>query len=428
MSSETVITVENLEKSYRLYSRPFDRVREAFSLSRHSFHTNFQALSGISFEIKKGETVGLIGPNGSGKSTLLEILCGTLTPTRGTVKVEGKIGGLLELGAGFNPEFTGRENVYLNGSIFGFSREVIDNKIDDIETFADIGDFVDRPVKTYSSGMYVRLAFAAMIGLDPDILVIDEALAVGDVRFQRKCYRHFQALQSAGTTILFVSHAVDLIRTHCNRAIQLDQGKIVSIGLPKKVVQAYLESMFLKGNPGVAAVNELNVVPGESRKTEKTPHVVQRSYNPDEHRWGDGRAKIVSYSITADGVEEPVIYARGASVEIRMQIHFFESLRSPIYGLTIRTLDGVTVFGANTRSRYLVVKTPSAGDETEIVFKFQLNVLAGDYFISLGVADDDEQADQIAVDRRYDVLHLIVKGGPDDLGFADMEMSISESA
>ncbi len=426
MSSDSVITVEDLEKSYRLYSQPFDRVREALSFRRHAFHAEFQALKGISFEIEKGETVGLIGPNGSGKSTLLEILCGTLTPTRGTVHVVGKIGGLLELGAGFNPEFTGRENVYLNGSIFGFSREAIDNKIDDIEAFADIGDFVDRPVKTYSSGMYVRLAFAAMIGLDPDILVIDEALAVGDVRFQRKCYRHFRNLQISGTTILFVSHAVDLIRTHCSRAIQLEGGQIVSIGSPKAVVQGYLESLFLRRVQNAEAGNDQNTTSSDAQRTGSGPDTVQRSYNPDEHRWGDGRAKIISYSITGDEVEEPVIYARGASVEIRMQIHFFESLRSPIYGLAIRTLDGVTVFGANTRSRYQAVKTPSSGEETEIVFKFQLNVLAGDYFISLGVADDDEQADQIAVDRRYDMLHVIVKGGPDDLGFADMQMSISE--
>ena len=428
MSSDSVITVEHLEKSYRLYSQPFDRLREALSFRRHSFHTEFHALKGISFEIEKGETVGLIGPNGSGKSTLLEILCGTLTPTRGTVHVVGKIGGLLELGAGFNPEFTGRENVYLNGSIFGFSREAIDNKIDDIEGFADIGNFVDRPVKTYSSGMYVRLAFAAMIGLDPDILVIDEALAVGDARFQRKCYRHFRNLQTTGTTILFVSHSVDLIRTHCSRAIQLERGQIVSIGSPKAVVQAYLESMFLRRVENAEAGNDQNTTASDAQRTESSPDTVQRSYNPDEHRWGDGRAKIISYSITGDEVEEPMIYARGAAVEIRMQIHFFESLRSPIYGLTIRTLDGVTVFGANTRSRYLAVKAPSSGDETEIIFKFQLNVLAGDYFISLGVADDDEQADQIAVDRRYDMLHVIVKGGPDDLGFADMQMSISELA
>ena len=428
MSSDSVITVEHLEKSYRLYSQPFDRLREALSFRRHSFHTEFHALKGISFEIEKGETVGLIGPNGSGKSTLLEILCGTLTPTRGTVHVVGKIGGLLELGAGFNPEFTGRENVYLNGSIFGFSREAIDNKIDDIEGFADIGNFVDRPVKTYSSGMYVRLAFAAMIGLDPDILVIDEALAVGDVRFQRKCYRHFRNLQTTGTTILFVSHSVDLIRTHCSRAIQLEGGQIVSIGSPKAVVQGYLESQFLRHVENAEVGDYQNTTSSDAQRTESGPDTVQRSYNPDEHRWGDGRAKIINYSITADEVEEPMIYARGAAVEIRMRIHFFESLLSPIYGLTIRTLDGVTVFGANTRSRYLAVKTPSSGDETEIVFKFQLNVLAGDYFISLGVADDDEQADQIAVDRRYDMLHVIVKGGPDDLGFADMQMSISELA
>ena len=427
MSSNAVITVENLEKSYRLYSQPLDRVREALSFRRRSFHREFHALKEISFEIEKGETIGLIGPNGSGKSTLLEILCGTLTPTRGTVQVEGKIGGLLELGAGFNPEFTGRENVYLNGSIFGFSREAIDGKIDDIEAFADIGDFVDRPVRTYSSGMYVRLAFAAMIGLDPDILVIDEALAVGDVRFQRKCYRHFRNLQTTGTTILFVSHSVDLIRTHCSRAIQLDGGQIVSMGSPKAVVQGYLESLFLRRIKSATTGNDPNTTSSDAQKTKSDSDTTQRSYNPDEHRWGDGRAKIINYSITSDAVEDPVTYPRGASVEIRMQIHFFEALRRPIYGLTMRTLDGVTVFGANTRSRYLAVKTPSSGDETEIVFKFQLNVLAGDYFISLGVADDDEQADQIAVDRRYDMLHLVVKGGPDDFGFADMEMSISES-
>ena len=427
MSSDVAIVVENLEKSYRLYARPFDRVREAVSVSKRSFHREFKALNGISFEIKKGETIGLIGRNGSGKSTLLEILCGTLWPTHGTVRVEGKIGGLLELGAGFNPEFTGRENVYLNGSIFGFSRDVIDNKFDEIEAFADIGDFVDRPVKTYSSGMYVRLAFAAMIGLDPDILVIDEALAVGDVRFQRKCFRHFQTLQNAGTTILFVSHAVDLIRTHCNRAIQLDRGKVVSIGLPKEVVQVYLESMFLKEDSSVMAGNEINVISREGKKEKQSLEAVQRSYNPEEHRWGDGRAKILSYSITADGEEEPLVYARGSSIELRMQVHVFESLGSPIYGLTIRTLDGVSVFGANTRSRHFVVKSLCAGDETEIVFKFQLNVLPGDYFISLGIAEDDQEHDQIAVDRRYDMLHLIVKGGPDDFGFAEMHMVISES-
>ena len=239
MSSDSVITVEHLEKSYRLYSQPFDRLREALSLGRRSFHAEFHALKGISFEIEKGETVGLIGPNGSGKSTLLEILCGTLTPTRGTVHVVGKIGGLLELGAGFNPEFTGRENVYLNGSIFGFSREAIDNKIDDIEGFADIGNFVDRPVKTYSSGMYVRLAFAAMIGLDPDILVIDEALAVGDRTFREKSAQRLDEHRANAGTVMLVSHNLAEIRRSCERVIWLQAGLIMADGPTDEVLAAY---------------------------------------------------------------------------------------------------------------------------------------------------------------------------------------------
>ena len=429
MSSDPVITVENLEKSYRLYSQPLDRVREAMSLRQRSFHTEFHALKGISFEIEKGETVGLIGPNWSGKSTLLEILCGTLTPTRGTVQVKGKIGGLLELGAGFNPEFTGRENVYLNGSIFGCSMKVIDSKIDDIEAFADIGDFVDRPVKTYSSGMYVRLAFAGMIGLDPDILVVDEALAVGDVRFQRKCYRHFRHLQTTGTTILFVSHAVDLIRTHCSRAIQLEGGQIVSIGSPKAVVQSYLESMFLVPD---AAGGEMNATDtkklGEADPETETDKAVLRNhtYNPGEYRWGDGRAKIVEYSILADDIENPTVFSRGSLVELRMKVEFQESLDRIIYGFTLRTLDGVTVFGANTRSRHQAIQARAPGDVGEVVFRFRLNVLPGEYFVSLGVAVDDEHTDQVAVDRRYDMLHLKVAGGPEDFGLSEFEMTIAE--
>ena len=425
MSSDPIITVENLEKSYRLYSQPLDRVREALSFRRHSFHTKFHALKGISFEIEKGETVGLIGPNGSGKSTLLEILCGTLTPSQGMVKVAGTIGGLLELGAGFNPEFTGRENVYLNATIFGLSKKVIDSKIDGIEEFASIGEFIDRPVRTYSSGMYVRLAFAAMIGVDPDILVIDEALAVGDVRFQRKCYRHFQKLQDNGSTILFVSHAVELIRSHCSRAIHLDKGNIISLGPPKAVVQSYLESMFLDAastTKGETAGDGPIIRSADAKHDELGTSI----YNPFEHRWGDGRARIVDFSIVANGVERPSVFPRGALVELRMQVEFHKSLDRIIYGFTLKTLEGVTVFGANTRSRHQLIQARTEGDVGEVKFRFRLNVLAGEYFVSLGVAVDDEHSDQIAVDRRYDMLHLKVTGGPEDFGLAEFAMNISE--
>ena len=430
MSSEPAIVVSNLQKSYRLYQRPFDRLREALSFSDRRFHTEFHALKGLDFEIQKGETVGLIGPNGSGKSTLLEILCGTLEPSHGSVKVDGTIGGLLELGAGFNPEFTGRENVYLNAMIFGLARDTIDEKMEAIEAFADIGDFVDQPVKTYSSGMYVRLAFAAMIGVAPDILVIDEALAVGDVRFQRKCYRHFRDLQNKGATILFVTHAVDLIRTHCTRAIQLNEGQIASIGAPKMVVQSYLESMFSVengvenqiANSGTPDLEKGSIPESSMSKLKRATH------NSNEHRWGDGRASIIDYTISSNGSDDLIEVLRGGEVEIKIMVEFYENLDSVIYGCTLRTLDGVTVFGANTRSRHLQIRSRCKGDIAEIIFQFRVNVLPGEYFISLGVAEDSERSDQIAIDRRYDMLHLAVRGGPDDFGMADLEMKIREES
>ena len=242
MSFDSAVMASNIGKCFKIYQRPVDRVWD--KLSTKPLHSKFWALNDVSFEIKKGETLGLIGPNGSGKSTLLEILCGTTKPTCGVVNVVGRVSALLELGAGFNPEFTGRENVFLNGTIQNISKRELENRFDSIVAFADIGSFIDRPVKTYSSGMYVRLAFAAAIGMEPDILIVDEALAVGDVRFQRKCYRYFKELQSRGTTIIFVTHAVELVRAHCNRAILLNQGRIEKIGMPQEVIHAYLEFMF----------------------------------------------------------------------------------------------------------------------------------------------------------------------------------------
>jgi ABC-type polysaccharide/polyol phosphate transport system ATPase subunit len=244
MSSNFPIELSDIGKTYKIYHRPIDRIREMYSLRRRTYHANFQALADISLMIPKGQTVGIIGPNGSGKSTLLEIICGTLTPTRGTRKVQGRISALLELGAGFNPAFSGRENVYLNASLIGISKEEIDARFDQIVEFSGISDFIEHPVSTYSSGMYVRLAFAVAINTDPDILIVDEALAVGDIRFQRKCYRRFAELQKAGKTILFVTHSVDLVQAHCSNAIYLKNGKISSEGDPKHVIQEYLEDML----------------------------------------------------------------------------------------------------------------------------------------------------------------------------------------
>ncbi|HDH15606.1 MAG TPA: ABC transporter ATP-binding protein [Gammaproteobacteria bacterium] len=249
MSSEPVIRIQQLSKAYRIYNRPIDRVLESI-LHRSRIRksgTKFreiQALNPVDLEIYPGETIGIIGQNGSGKSTLLQIISGTLYPSTGTVEVNGRLSALLELGAGFNPDFSGRENAYLNGSIMGISRIEMDNRFDDIHEFSGIGDFIDQPVKTYSSGMYVRLAFAVAIHMDPDILVVDEALSVGDVRFQNKCFRKLRELKSQGTTTLFVTHSSDLIVRHCDRAVLLEKGTVCAMGEPADVVNEYLNLLF----------------------------------------------------------------------------------------------------------------------------------------------------------------------------------------
>lgn len=237
--SDYAIKVTNLNKVYKLYDKPTLRFKEALSITKKQYHKDFVALNDISFEIKKGEMLGIIGKNGAGKSTVLKIITGVLTPTSGKVEINGKISALLELGAGFNPEYTGLENVYLNGTMIGFTREEMDNKIDDIISFADIGDFINQPVKTYSSGMFARLAFAVSINVEPDILIVDEALSVGDTRFQVKCIDKMRELQESGTTILFVTHAIEQIKRFCTRAIWIKNGEVVEDGEASQVVDLY---------------------------------------------------------------------------------------------------------------------------------------------------------------------------------------------
>jgi lipopolysaccharide transport system ATP-binding protein len=430
MSSDPAVRANGLGKCYRIYQRPVDRLREVVSLRRRKYHSEFWALKDISFEIHRGETLGLVGPNGSGKSTLLEILCGTSTASEGQAEVKGRVAALLELGAGFNPEFTGRENVLLNAAIQGISRDVIDARFDEIAEFAGIGEFIEHPVKTYSSGMYVRLAFAAAIGMEPELLIVDEALAVGDIRFQRKCYRHFHELQSSGTTVIFVTHAVELVRSHCDRAILLNNGKIDSIGEPKEVIHDYLELMFAPDPRKGSLRGEIETPEAVSKlapgREFKDSCMHRRSYNPDEFRWGNGSAEIRDFSIKTPKADDPVNFERGSAIELQMKVYFHEPMEGIIYGLTIRTVDGVMVFGANTRSRHIETKRRTRGETANVCFRFTLNLLPGEYFLSLGVAQDDDSVDNLAIDRRYDLVHLVVSGGLDDLGFAELCMHIED--
>ena len=443
MCSDTVsvLTVTELGKVYRIYNRPMDRIRELYSIRGRKYHHEFTALDNISFEVFQGETIGIIGPNGSGKSTLLEIISGTLSPTHGEVVRQGTVSALLELGAGFNPRFTGRENVYLNASILGIPKHSLEAKLNELLQFADIGAFIDHPVSTYSSGMYVRLAFATAISSDPDILIVDEALAVGDIRFQRKCYRRFQEMQASGKTILFVSHSVELIQNHCSRAVFLNAGNIEAIGEPKAVIQAYLEHLFgsevqqprkvgpseeaTEGDQTDADTSPARAVPASSDLAQD--HCKQRrSYNPNEYRWGDRRAAIMDYQLKSNSGDDQVVFESGENLELMVHVRFFQELTDLIYGCTVKTVDGQTVYGTNTRERAIDVSHGKAGMTVVVRFQFDLNLVPGEYFISLGVALDDGERDNIAIDRRYDLIHLTVRGDYGGFGLAQMNMSISE--
>jgi len=379
-----VITVEGITKCYESYQKPIHRLWQSFA-PKKKFYQEFWALQGVDLTIHKGETVGIVGKNGSGKSTLLQIITGILQPTSGSCKTSGRISALLELGAGFNPEFTGLENARLN------------------------------------AGMFVRLAFAVAINMNPDILIVDEALAVGDVRFQRKCFRRIDQLKEQGVSILFVTHSTDSVLQYCDRAIMLDDGELKLTGSPKQVVQAYLEMMFASD----AKVEAAKSLSANDYSVEFDPTidncVTHASYNANEERWGDERAKICFYEVFQNGAPTAGLLQRGDNLLIRMSILFANDIDDLIYGITVKTNDGNVVYGTNSR---MVGKLPTqqkAGDLISVEFELTLNLLSGDYFVSLGVAQDHESKDAIPVDRRYDMIHLHINETRDSFGCAALD-------
>lgn len=425
--AQPVVRVEQVSKCYEGYSKPIHRLWQSFvsKQSNRKFYSEFWALKGIDLTVYKGETVGIVGKNGSGKSTLLQIITGILQTTSGHVETHGRISALLELGAGFNPEFTGMENARLNASIMGLSREEFHQKLPDIVEFCGLGDFLQRPVKTYSSGMFVRLAFAVAINMNPDILIIDEALAVGDVRFQRKCFRRLDQLKESGVSILFVTHSTDSVIKYCDRAIMLDDGELKMTGTAKAVVQAYLEMMF---DSDIKASQPVEIDP-EHYTVDFNPKLdncaTQPAYNVNEHRWGDSRAKICHFELLCNGVASNGLVKRGDKLRIRMSVLFEQDIDNLIYGITLKTSDGNAVYGTNSR---LVGNLPGAqrgGDLLCIEFFLTLNLLAGDYFVSLGVAQDHNDKDNVAIDRRYDLIHLHVAQTPDAFGYTALNGHMS---
>jgi lipopolysaccharide transport system ATP-binding protein len=438
MSNEIAISVKNLSKCYEIYSSPSSRLKQFILpklkqlLGKKSvnYYREFWALRDISFEVKRGETVGIIGSNGSGKSTLLQMICGTLTPTTGTVQTHGRVAALLELGAGFNPEFTGRENVYLNATVLGLSIEEIDARFDAIAAFADIGDFIDQPIKTYSSGMSVRLAFAVQSQIDPDIFIVDEALSVGDAKFQAKCFDRLRQLKENGTCILLVTHSSEQIVTHCTQAILLSKGVQLQAGKPKDVVNRYLDLLFGKEKAVIEPPSsiELDDVVAEKTiastlksddyqlSTTTDSFSTRPGYNVHEYRWGDGTATILDYFLAADNAHYPSAISTGQNITLAVTVKLLKEFHRPILGITIKTKEGVTVYGANTETLGCKAfgEAGSLDSVIQVIATFSCNLAAGDYFVSLGLASKHGE-EVIPHDRRYDSIHLQVR--PDDRFF-----------
>lgn len=432
--SDYAIRVSNVKKMYKLYNRNRDRVLDAFGLSKQPRYREHYALNGLSFDVKKGETVGIIGTNGAGKSTILKIITGVLNPTSGDVDIDGRISALLELGAGFNQEYTGIENVYLNGTMMGYSKEEVDAKMDDILEFADIGDFVYQPVKTYSSGMFVRLAFAVAINIDPEILIVDEALSVGDVFFQNKCYKKFDDFKKMGKTILFVSHDLGSISKYCDRVVLLNHGEKLSEGTPKDMINIYKKLMTGTAVEDALAASEANDISGYegtivnknfgNTDSDKSLWRSHFTINPNLNEYGSKKAEIVDFAITdKDGLLTSSI-VKGERFTIKSKVHFNEEIVSPIFTYTFKTIKGVDVTGTNTMFEKVDVGTAKAGEEYVASFTQEMNLQGGDYLLSISCTGFDDSGELVAYHRLYDLINVTVVSDKDTVGFYDMNSKV----
>jgi lipopolysaccharide transport system ATP-binding protein len=362
-----VVLLQNVSKLYKLYRRPADRLREALPFTKRKFHTDFWALRDIGFQVEKGETLALVGPNGSGKSTLLQIVAGILQPTQGRVVTRGRIAALLELGAGFNPEFSGRENVFLNGEIMGLSRAEIERAMPSIEAFAEIGEFIARPVKEYSSGMYVRLAFATAIHVDPEILIVDEALAVGDAVFANRCVRKFEELRARKITVLFVSHDLGLVKQLSNRAILLLNGRMEAQGAPSDVINRYIGLVLEK----------------QQARQEK------RQRFEASYRHGDGVSEILGVDLLNAAGEAVTSVVGGETVTVRVRSRFHHPACDPMVGILIRNRIGMDVYGTNTRIEQKHLGSYQPGDELEVDFHFACWLTPQQYTLTVATQSPD---------------------------------------
>lgn len=421
---DSVIEIKNISKIYNLYNKPSDRLKEAL-FARQSRHTEFAALNNVSFNVNKGEILGIIGKNGSGKSTILKIITSVLTPTSGECIVKGKIAALLELGAGFNMEYTGIENIYLNGQMIGFSKEEMDKKLQDIIDFADIGEHIYQPVKTYSSGMFARLAFSVAISVDPDILIVDEALSVGDVFFQNKCYRRFEEFRECGKTILFVTHDMGSVIRYCNRCVLLNAGKKVAEGKPQEMVDLYKRIMVGQWNENEESLEEVSPVQSSNVKNDQL-WKDQISTNPDIEVYGDGRADIIDFGIFSDTGDIGNNVYKGDYYSIKMKVRINEDNLNPIFAFKLRDIKGTELTGTNTMLEDIDTSQCKKGDIVTITFRQKQYLQPGQYLVSLGCTAFE--GDQFVVYcRNYNCCVLGVVAQKGTIGIFDSESEVSVS-
>ena len=438
MPGEYAIDVRDVTKIYKLYDKPIDRLKESLNPLHRNYHRDFYALNHISFQVKKGETVGIIGTNGSGKSTILKIITGVLTPTTGTVQVDGVISALLELGAGFNMDYTGIENIYMNGTMMGFSRKEMDEKLQDILDFADIGDFVYQPVKTYSSGMFVRLAFALAINVDPEILIVDEALSVGDVFFQAKCYRRMEEIRKSGTTILMVTHDMGSIIKYCDKVVLLNRGEFVAEGAPGRMVDLYKKILAGQMESLKEELEEMNDFSGDSvsgggaledkefKKVETRGGGLMKdkiAVNANRTEYGDGRAEIFDFGLEDQRGNLSNLILKGEMFTIREKIRFFADIKAPIFTYTIKDKKGTSLTGTNTMYEGADIKPVKNGDVYEVSFTQKMTLQGGEYLLSMSCTGFEGE-EHVVYHRLYDVASITVISNKNTVGVYDMESTV----
>jgi lipopolysaccharide transport system ATP-binding protein len=440
MSEDTAaIRLCGVSKKYPIYARNLDRVIEAFHPLRRKYHHDFWALRDVDLEVRRGETLGILGVNGSGKSTLLQIICSILQPSSGSVEVHGRIAALIELGAGFNPELTGRQNAEMNCMISGLSRRATRDVLPDIESFADIGEFFDQPVNTYSSGMFMRVAFSTAVHVDPEILVIDEALAVGDARFQQKCFRKFREFQDAGKTILLVTHDRFTVPRLCTGAVMLNSGRVVGRGEPRVITDLYSRFLTLGEQAFAAAPDRAGTGGADARPAVEPPTVAAAvdwdsdssgadrcernpTYNRNEVRFGQGGAAVVDYRIRCGNKINPADVRAGSELELIVRVRYDDAADAPLVGFTFRTAEGIVVAGSHSGWLGRQLDSRAAGEIADYRFVMRAHLAPGNWFVDISVARDEATM----LDTREAVVHLTVWSPQRQVGMAHVECVMDE--